>query len=107
MRINFSKHAEKSAKKMKQSDARISKQVKQKISELRENPKPRAAKPVKGYPDGTYSIPFDGKNGRIVYYLGEDCLEILAIGWRENFYRDWEERIRNALGSLPGVATRK
>lgn len=92
---------------MQKADARVGRQIKQRINELRETPKPHAAKPMKGYPDGTYIVPFDGNRGRIVYYVGADCLKILAVGQRENFYRDWEERIRNALGSLPGVSTRK
>ena len=52
---------------------------------------------MKGFPDGTYIVPFAGDYGRIVYYAAPGNATILAVGPRENMYRDWQHILKELL----------
>ena len=97
MRIKLSRHAQKSASKIEKSDLRIAAALRRQIEGLRKNPIPPAAKPMRGTPEGTYIIPFGGDYGRIVYFHAGDHLQIIAIGPRENIYRDWRHIVHGHL----------
>ncbi|MGI9338990.1 MAG: type II toxin-antitoxin system RelE family toxin [Gammaproteobacteria bacterium] len=87
MAVRFVRQAEKNARKILHSDARIAASLHKRISELQQNPVPPAAKAMKNMPAGTYRIAFGGDYGRIVYFVDGDDLEILAVGTRQNIYK--------------------
>ena len=103
MAISFTRRAVKSVRKIEHSDARVAKAMHRRLEELSQNPIPPAAKPMKGFPDGTYVVPFAGDYGRIVYYAASGNPAILAVGPRENMYQDWQNILKELLNRPPGV----
>ncbi|MGR3178984.1 MAG: type II toxin-antitoxin system RelE family toxin, partial [Candidatus Anammoxibacter sp.] len=77
LKINISRDARKFLKKLTPKHGR---QVSQKITALRENPKPNDSKWLKGYP----YMRIDIGEYRVVYNLDDDLLNVFVVGKRND-----------------------
>lgn len=92
MEIDFTPQAEKALRKIEKSDARIAKSMFQRFEELRRDPMPQSAKKLQGYrqpENAPFAVPFGGDYGRIIYRVKDNILKIIALGPRENIYKQW------------------
>lgn len=84
--IDFTKSAEKSLRKLAESDQRIAKQIKIKLLALLQEPQPQESLKMIGSPE--YSRVRVGKY-RIIYRFDEAMLYVVLIAKREIVYEEF------------------
>lgn len=84
--IDFTKSAEKSLRRLAQSDQRIAKTIKAKLLELLQEPRPLDSLKIVGYPE--YLRIRTGKY-RIIYRYDDERLYVVLIAKREIVYAEF------------------
>lgn len=83
-------------KQFKKLGSPIQKRIREEIEKLKANPNDCKVEPLKYELRSKFSLHIDDINHRVIFmYKNQNCIYLLAVGYRKKFYEDFKRYLKS------------